>query len=393
MAGRLTLEFLKTEASAGLAPLAAGALAMVLANSPLAGTYFALLAKPLPVQFGAFAHTASLEVWVRDGLMAAFFLIVGLEVKFEALRGELSSPRRLATPILAAAGGMAVPALIYLGLNLGSGGARIGWPIPTATDIAFAVAVLAVAAPRAPPSLRLFLLTLAIADDFGAVAIIGFVYTHGPHWAALVEAGAVLAVLAALSRVKRAPLLLYAIGFVAVWALCLTSGLSTAVAGVACALTVPVGARRPGGESMLTLFMDALHPWVAFGILPLFAFTAAGVRLHGLSAASLAAPIGLGVALALIIGKPIGVFGATALAALMRVGRRPAGSTWLELLGAAALAGIGFTMSFFMASLAFPGDAEGRAARLGVIAGSLISAGLGSVLLAIGRSRTPARLD
>lgn len=385
MPGRPTLEFLKTESSAGLAPLAAGAFAMVLANSPLAGGYFAFLAQPVPVRLGGFAHTLSVESWARDGLMAAFFLIVGLELKFEALRGELSSPRRLATPILAAAGGMAVPALIYLGLNLGSPATMVGWPIPTATDIAFAVAVLAVVAPQAPPSLRLFLLTLAIADDFGAVAIIGIVYTHAIRWAPLAEAGAVLALLTALARVKRAPLLLYAVGFVAVWGLCLGSGVSTAVAGVACALTVPVGARRPGGESMLTLFMDALHPWVAFGVLPIFAFTAAGVRVHDLSAGAVLAPVGLGVVAALVIGKPLGIFGVTALAALTRVGRRPAGSTWPQVLGIAALAGIGFTMGFFMASLAFSGEAEGRAARLGVIGGSLISAALGSALLRIGR--------
>jgi NhaA family Na+:H+ antiporter len=385
MPGRPTLEFLKTESSAGLAPLAAAAIAMALANSPLAGGYFAFLAQPVPVRLGGFAHTLSVESWVRDGLMAVFFLIVGLELKFEVLRGELSSPRRLATPLLAAVGGMAVPALIYLAFNLGPGGASAGWPIPTATDIAFALAVLAVAAPGAPPSLRLFLLTLAIADDFGAVAIIGVVFTHALRWASLAEAGAVLALLSALSRVKRAPLLLYAAGFLGVWGLCLDSGVSTAVAGVACALTVPVGARRPGGESMLTLFMDALHPWVAFGILPIFAFTAAGVRLQGLNLGPAATPIGLGVAAALVIGKPVGVFGVTALAALTRVGRRPTGSTWPQVLGIATLAGIGFTMSFFMASLAFSGDAEGRAARLAVIGGSLISATIGSVLLRLGR--------
>ncbi len=384
MAGRLTLDFLKTETSAGLAPVGAACIALILANSPLAADYFPLLAKPIPAQFGAFTQTSSVEAWVKDGLMAAFFLIVGLEIKFEVLRGELSSPRRLATPILAAVGGMVVPALIYLAFNLGAGGAPRGWPTPTPTDIAFALAALSIAAPAIPASLRLFLLTLAIADDFGAVALIGILYTAKIHWAALAGAAAVLALLSSLSRVRRVPLLLYAVGFVLVWGCCLKSGVNTSVAGVACALTVPVGARRAGGESMLTLFMDALHPWVAYGVLPLFAFSAAGFRLSGLGAQALLSPVTVGIALALLLGKPIGVFGVTALAAITRLGRRPAGSTWLELLGVAILTGVGFTMSLFLGGLAFGAGAAlaQREVRLGVIAGSLASALVGAALLA-----------
>ncbi|HEY2482519.1 MAG TPA: Na+/H+ antiporter NhaA [Caulobacteraceae bacterium] len=383
MPGRLTLEFLKTETSAGLAPVGAAAIALILANSPLAGDYFALLAKPVAVQFGAFAQTSSVEAWVKDGLMASFFLIVGLEIKFEVLRGELSSPRRLATPILAAVGGMVVPALIYLAFNLGPGGAPRGWPTPTPTDIAFALAALSIAAPAIPASLRLFLLTLAIADDFGAVALIGVLYTAKIHWAALAGAAMVLALLASLSRVKRAPLLLYAVGFVLVWGCCLKSGVNTSVAGVACALTVPVGARRPGGESMVTLFMDALHPWVAYGVLPLFAFTAAGIPLRALTAHDVLSPVTVGVAVALLVGKPVGVFGVTALATGLRLGRRPTGSTWLELLGVAALTGVGFTMSFYLGGLAFRHDGAlaQTEVRLGVIAGSLVSALAGAALL------------
>ena len=192
--------------------------------------------------------------------MTTFFLVIGLEIKFEVLSGELSSPRRLATPVLAAVGGMVVPALIYLAFNLGPGGARQGWPTPVATDVAFALAALTVVAPRMPPSLRLFLLTLAIADDMGAVALIGLLYTSQLHWAAVAGAGAVLALLALLSRFERAPLLLYAVGFAVVWGFCLKSGINTSVAGVACALTVPIGARRAGGESLLTQFMDASIP-------------------------------------------------------------------------------------------------------------------------------------
>jgi NhaA family Na+:H+ antiporter len=384
MAGRLTLDFLKTETSAGLAPVAAAAIALILANSPLASDYFAFLAKPVPVQFGGFAQTSSIGAWVRDGLMAAFFLIVGLEIKFEVLRGELSSFRRLATPVLAAIGGMVVPALIYLALNMGPAGSPRGWPTPTATDIAFALAALAMAAPGIPASLRLFLLTLAIADDFGAVALIGVLYTEKIRWAAVAGAAAVLALLGSLSRVRRAPLLLYAVGFILVWGFCLKSGINTSVAGVACSLTVPVGARRPGGESMLTLFMDALHPWVAYGVLPLFAFTAAGIPLGGLEARDVFSPVTMGVALALLLGKPLGVFGVTASAAMLKFGRRPAGSSWLELLGVAILTGVGFTMSLYLGGLAF-GRSDILAqteVRLGVIAGSLASAAAGAAVLA-----------
>lgn len=393
MAGRLTLDFLKTESAAGLAPVGAAAVALILANSPLAGDYFAFLARPITFQLGGFLHTASVEAWVKDGLMAAFFLVIGLEMKFEVLRGELSSPRRLATPILAAIGGMAVPAAIYLACNLGPGGARQGWPTPVATDVAFAVAALAVIAPRLPPSLRLFLLTLAIADDAGAVALIGVLYSAKLHWAAAAGAAAVLALLASLSRFKRAPLLLYAVGFAAVWGLCLKSGINTSAAGVACALTVPIGARRAGGESLLTLFMDAIHPWVAYGVLPLFAFTAAGFSLAGLTPHDVITPVSVGVTVALLVGKPLGVFGVCALAAITRVGRRPTGSTWLELLGVSALTGVGFTMSLYLGGLAF-GQTDALAqtqVRLGVIAGSLGSVALGAALLNIaGRRREAA---
>ncbi|MGA2952984.1 MAG: Na+/H+ antiporter NhaA [Caulobacteraceae bacterium] len=391
MAGRFTLDFLKTESSAGLAPAVAAAAALVIANSPLADHYFRFLAEPIPLRIGDFAQTASVEVWIKDGLMALFFLIVGLEIKFEVLRGELSSVRRLATPLLAAAGGMIAPALVYVAFNAGAGGAPHGWPVGCATDIAFALAALTLAAPRLPGSLRLFLLTLAIADDFGAVGLIAALFTRHLDWAAVAGAGVVLLALAALSRVRRGPLLLYAVGFVLVWGFCLKSGVSTSVAGVACALTVPVGARRPGGESMLTLFMEALHPWVAYGVLPLFAFAAAGFSFKGFDAATLLSPVTLGIALALLVGKPVGVFGVAAGAALLRLGRRPSGATWLELYGVAQLTGVGFTMSLYLAALAFETPLLATQARLGVFAGSLASIAVGAGVLAIaGRRRGAA---
>jgi len=283
--------------------------------------------------------------------------------------------------------------LIYLGLNLGRGGAPGGWPVVVATDMAVALAALAWAAPRLPPPLRVFLLTVAIVDDVAAVGVIGVVYTGHVHWAALTGAGAALAALAMLSRWRRAPLLFYAGGIVLAWGFCLKSGIDTSLAGVACALTVPVGARRAGGESVLKLFMDSLHPYVAFGVLPLFAFTAAGISLAGVGGRDLVSPVTLGVILALLVGKPLGVFGFSLVGAASRLARRPTGTTWLELLGVAILCGAGFTMSLYLAALAFGrGDAtEGSLVRLAALAASVLSVAGGGAVLAWALRRRDAR--
>ena len=383
MARRPTLEFLKTESGAGLVLTVAAAAALAMANSHWAPVYFAFVNHPIPVRVGDFAETRTVLGWVKDGLMAIFFLVVGMEIKFEVLRGELASPRRLALPILAAIGGMIAPALIYLAMNLGTAGAPQGWPAPTATDIAFALAALAVAAPRMPASLRVFLLTLAIADDLGAVALIGVMFTRSVHWLALAGAGLTLAALAAVSRWRRAPYILYAVGFAVVWLFTLESGVNVSLAGIACAITTPVGARRPGQESVLKYFMDSLHPYVAYLVLPLFAFTAAGFSFGSLTSAQLTMPLPLGLTVALLVGKPLGVFGASALAVMTRMGRRPAGTTWLELLGVSMLCGIGFTMSLFIGGLAFPAlDALAQSqVRLGVLTGSVASALAGGALM------------
>ena len=383
MALRPTLEFLKTESAAGLAPVAAAAVALALANSPWAADYFAFVSQKVTIQIGAFLHVHTLADWVKDGLMAVFFLVVGMEIKFEVLRGELSSPRRLALPVVAALGGMVVPALIYLAINTGPGGEPQGWPLATATDIAFALAALSIVGARLPPSLRLFLLTLAIADDLGAVGLIGVLYTAKIHTMALAGAGLSLAALALISRWKRAPVLLYAMGFAAVWAFTLDSGVDTSVAGVASALAVPISARRPGQESLVTAMMSNLHGWVAFIILPLFTFTAAGFSLATLSPGVLLSPLPLGVAVGLIVGKPLGVVGFSFLGIVTRLCRRPAGATWMEMLGVAMLCGIGFTMSFYLGALAFEhGDPIFQSeVRMGVITGSLVAAVAGGLVL------------
>lgn len=388
MPKRITLDFLKTESASGLILAGAALAAVAIANSPGDGLYFRLLGAPFTVQLGGFSETLSVADWVKEGLMAIFFFVVGLEIKFEALKGELANPRRLALPILAALGGMAAPALVYLAFNLGAGGAPQGWPTPMATDIAFAMAALAVSGPKLPATLRVFLLTLAIVDDLGAVAVIGVVFTSQLRMIALVGALAALALMGLLPRWRGAPYLLYAVGFLLVWGFTLKSGVSTSLAGVAAAITVPIGPRKPGRPGVLEDFMESLHPYVAFLILPLFAFCAAGFDFAALRPGQVFGPVTLGVAAGLVLGKPLGVFGVAALLIGLKVSRRPTGAKWIELLGVSLLCGIGFTMSLFIGELAFPGDGSGQAqVRLGVIAGSILSAFAGMGVLAWSQGR------
>jgi NhaA family Na+:H+ antiporter len=393
MARRPTLEFLKTESGAGLVLVVAALAALAVANSRWAPQYQAFVAWRIPVRVGDFEETLSVLDWVRDGLMSVFFLVVGMEIKFEVLRGELSSPRRLALPVVAAIGGLVAPALVYLAFNLGPNATPQGWPISTATDIAFALAALAVAAPRMPSSLRVFLLTLAIADDLGAVGLVAILFTARLELGALAGAAAGLALLASISRWRRAPYILYAAGFVAVWAFTLKSGVNPSIAGVACAMATPVGPRRPGQDSVLKYFMDSLHPYVAYLILPLFAFVAAGFSFSTMSPAHLTASMPLGIAVALVVGKPLGVFGASAAAVALRLVRRPTGSSWIELLGVSMLCGVGFTMSLYLGALAFhASDSLTQAqVRLGVVVGSAVSA-LGGGLLIAWAQRRRARM-
>ena len=384
MARRLTLDFLKTETASGVILATAALLAVALANSPWADHYFAFIKHEITIQIGAFYEAKPAYRWIKDGLMAIFFFVVGLEIKHEILRGELSNPRRLALPVLAALGGMIAPAGVYLLLNLGEGGAPQGWPAPTATDIAFALAALAVAGPRLPSSLRIFLLTLAIADDLGAVALIAILFTSDVNMYALGGAAASIALMALMSKWKSAPYLFYAACFALAWAFCLKSGVNTSLAGVAAAMTVPIDPRKPGHEGPLKHFMESLHPYVAYLILPLFAFAAAGFSFQGLSLSTLANPVPLGIAMGLFVGKQIGVFGFSAAVIGLKLARRPTGAKWLELYGVSLLCGVGFTMSLFIGGLAFdPNDTLAQTeVRMGVIAGSILSALVGMGVLA-----------
>lgn len=381
MARRLTFDFLKTETAAG-AGLAAAALAgLVAANSPWSHAYAAAVHAPITVTLGRWSETLATLDWIKEGLMALFFFVVGLEIKYEAVKGELSSPRRLALPAIAALGGMAAPAAVYLLFNAGAQGARRGWPIPAATDIAFALAALALVGRRAPPALRTFLLALAIADDLGAVGLIAVLYSKHLHLRALAEACVALGGMALLSRWRRAPATLYVAVGAVLWALTLRSGVSPSVAAVGAAFTVPIRPRQEGEQGVLARVQSALQPYVSWGVLPLFAFAATGFPFAAMTLREAVGAVPTGVALGLLVGKPAGVLGAAALAARLGIARRPTGVSWRDMTAAAALCGVGFTMSLYLSSLAFGEGPQAAGAKLGVLVGSLASAALGLALL------------
>ncbi|OAN50530.1 sodium:proton antiporter [Paramagnetospirillum marisnigri] len=373
---------LRHDAAGGVVLMAAALAAMAFANSPLHSVYEHFLETRLSLQAGELVLAKPLHHWVNDGLMAVFFLMVGLEIKREVLEGELSSLRQASLPLIAALGGMAAPALVYLAVTWGDAEAMRGWAIPAATDIAFAVGVLALAGKRVPPSLRIFLLALAIMDDLGAIVIIALFYTAQLSVPALVLAALALMALAALNRSGVTAFAPYVVVGAILWACVLESGVHATLAGVALGFAIPL--RGGGGPhaSPLRVMEHGLHPWVTFAILPLFAFANAGVFLGQVSAATLADPITVGVAAGLFLGKPIGVMAATLAAIGLGLGRMPAGASLGQFFGVAVLTGIGFTMSLFIGTLAFDGIQHDNAIRLGVLGGSLASAVLGSLLLA-----------
>ena len=386
MARRFTLDFLKTSAGSGAVLGLAALAALVIANSPWSADYFAWLKSVHALQIGPLRLEETISGWIKEGLMAVFFLVVGLEIKYEILKGELSDPRKLATPILAALGGMIAPGLVYLAVALSLGGPTQGWPIPLATDIAFALAVFALVGRNLPSSLRVFLLTLAIVDDLGAIALIALLFSQGVDWAPLAGVAVLLGVGALLARWRRIPAPFWALGFAAVWWLTVQSGLSTSLTAVAFALIVPVNPRAEDGQSPLKEAMRDLHPYVAFLVLPLFAFAKAGISFAGLSLEQALAPLVLGVALGLFAGKQAGVMAAVWLATRLGVGKRPTGATWGQVYGVALLCGVGFTMSLFIGMLAFPGAIDSPQqieVKLGVIGGSLLSAIAAAIVLAV----------
>jgi Na+:H+ antiporter, NhaA family len=373
-------EFLRHEAAGGVVLLAAAALAFVLTNSPLADHYLRFFELHLSLKLGDLGLDKSLGHWINDGLMAIFFFLVGLEIKRELIEGELSSPRQAALPAIAAIGGMAAPALVYVLFNAGTPETLRGWAIPAATDIAFAMGVVSLLGNRVPESLKIFLLALAIIDDLGAIIIIAIFYTADLSLQALGLASIGIVILIAMNRLKVQSLAAYVLVGIYVWACVLESGVHATLAGSIVGLCVPL--RTPDGSSddersLAKRCIHALHPWVAFAIMPAFAFANAGVSLTGLSWETIAAPVTLGVALGLFIGKQVGVMAAVALARVSGIARLPEGAGWAETYGVAILTGIGFTMSLFIGSLAFPGVEHIVEMRLGVIGGSILSGSWG----------------
>jgi NhaA family Na+:H+ antiporter len=388
LAGKLR-DFAKLEYASGLVLLAAAILALIASNSPLAPLYDLFLQTPVAVRVGALHLDKPLLLWINDGLMALFFLVVGAEIKRELLEGELSSVRRAALPALAALGGMVVPAVLYILVSEGDPDMLAGWAIPTATDIAFALAALSVIGKAAPPSLKVFLLALAIIDDLGAIVIIAIFYTSELSPLALGLAAAVLAFMFLLNRLGVKSVAPYTVLGIILWVLVLKSGVHATLAGVATALAIPLKG-KDGAASPLKHVEHSVHPWSSFLVMPLFGFANAGLNLAGIGLHNLFHGVSSGIAVGLFLGKQIGVFGATWLAVKLGLGERPPGVTWGGICGVAFLAGIGFTMSLFIGTLAWDDGSHAAEIRLGVIEGSLLSA-LAGIAILVATQRGPKR--
>lgn len=381
--------FFQLEAAGGLLLIAAAALALLVNNSPLSSLYNGLLEVPVVAQIGVLKIAKPLLLWINDGLMALFFLLIGLEVKREVIQGHLSRPSQIVLPGAAAIGGMVVPALFFWALNKHNPAAMSGWAIPMATDIAFALGVLALLGKRVPVSLKLFLMTLAIIDDLGAIIVIALFYSGELSNLSLALAAASIATLIGMNRlgvVKLAPYLL--VGLV-LWVCVLKSGVHATLAGVILAFCIPLKTARDV-PSPLQQLEHGLHPWVAYGILPLFAFANAGVSLSGVTLDSFTHHVPMGIALGLLLGKTLGVFGLTWLTIKTGVAALPTGANWGQVMGVSILCGIGFTMSLFVGSLAFvPGQSEFAGMdRMGILTGSIFAALIGYAVTAIA-SRKP----
>lgn len=387
LANELARHFTKLmggEAAAGVLLIAIAIFAIVVANSDAAYAYHAFFHHPLA--WTPIGKLDTLHLWINDALMAIFFFVVGLEIKRELLDGELSNAERRRLPVLAAAAGMAAPALIYLLAAGTSQPIQNGWAIPAATDIAFAVGVLGLLGNRIPASLRLFLLTVAIVDDLGAVAIIAIFYTAQIKLVWAMGALLFLAGLVLLNRGRVFSLPLYLLLGLGLWYCVLNSGIHATIAGVVFAFAIPLK-NSPKGDSMLLRLEHALVPWNGYVIVPLFGFANAGVALGKTGLAALADPVPLGVALGLFLGKQAGILAAIAIADRVGFAPRPSGASWLQLWGMAVLCGIGFTMSLFIGALAFPRHpALVEEAKIGVLLGSLLSALLGYIILRLART-------
>jgi len=377
--------FLLLESAGGIVLMASAALAMIAANSPLADYYDLFIETPVEIRIGAFQIAKPLLLWVNDGLMAVFFFLVGLEVKREFLEGELSRPSNVLLPALGAIGGVVAPVGIYLFFNYGDSVGINGWAIPAATDIAFALGILMLLGSRVPVSLKVFLVSLAIFDDLGAIVIIAIFYSGKMSWQALAVALLCLLMLGYLNRRHVSTVSAYVLVGVVMWAAVLKSGVHATLAGVALAMFIPMRSRDEPDRSPLQELEHDLHEVVAFGVLPLFAFVNAGISFAGMSFADVMHPISMGVATGLFVGKQAGVFLFCFLAIRLGIARLPEGAGWGALYGVAILSGVGFTMSLFIDTLAFenlPADTLfDFDARLGILLGSALSGVIGYFVL------------
>ena len=366
----------------GIATLAA----LVIANSPLGPQYRALLDATAEIRIGSIGLSKSLEHWINDGLMAIFFLLVGLEIKREVIEGSLASVQKAALPVIAAIGGFLVPGALYAGVNWGDPHAVRGWAVPNATDIAFAIGICAMLGRAVPASLKTFLLALAIIDDLMAIIVIAVFYTDDLSVLSLLLAGIGVAGLAALNLFDVRKPSLYVVAGVFTWVCVLKSGVHATLAGVAVGFAMPL--TRHERESLLEQAEHALKPWVSYAIVPIFAFANAGVPLVGISLTSLTAPIPLGIIAGLFGGKQVGVFGATLAAIKLGIAERPSGASIAQLYGIAILTGVGFTMSLFIGTLAFEDETLMAQVRLGVLVGSVLSASVAALVL-VAAARAP----
>jgi len=381
----IIVNFLKMESASGILLMAAAVLAMICANTPLEPTYALLLDTPVEIRIGALIIAKPLLLWINDGLMAIFFFLVGLELKREMVDGELSSMKKIILPGVGAVGGMAIPALIYYFMNRGNAYALQGWAIPAATDIAFALGILTLLGSRVPTSLKVFLTSLAIFDDVGAIVIIAVFYTAKISFSALGVVVVCVLVLAYMNKRNFESKSLYLFVGVIMWAATLKSGVHATLAGVVLAFFIPLKPKEEGGRSLLTSLEHDLHSAVAFFVLPIFAFANAGLVLKGIGMDQVLHSVPLGIALGLFVGKQVGIFGICFLTVKMKLAELPEGMNWGNLYGTAALCGIGFTMSLFIGSLAFEASGTNQVfdERLGIIMGSLISGIVGFLILRV----------
>lgn len=383
----LAQKFLNNQAAGGLVMLLFAAMGLVLANSDAREAYEALRVMPLAIGLGDVSASMPFNLFVKDVLMAIFFLLVGMELKREMQEGFLSKPGQKILPLIAALGGIALPALIYLFINRDIPAHLNGWAIPTATDIAFAVCVVSLLGKHVPPAAKIFLLAIAIYDDLAAILIIALFYSKGIALLPLAIAGGVALVMFALNRLRVTRLMLYMLLGGVLWHFIHQAGIHTTVAGMITGLMIPLRPNAHDSESPLNRCIHFLHPWVAFVILPLFALVSAGVDVRGLTLDAIREPLTLGVALGLFLGKQLGVFAATLAAVKLGFATRPDGTSWATLYGIAIVAGIGFTMSLFVGHLAFRAETVHDTIRLGVLAGSLASALVGALVLRLASSR------